>query len=277
MSEIKDFFKIGIYDTGAQLMDYISYKIDVILVGRLFGLEVLGLYNMGKELAMKVMKVINPIINSVTIPILAKLQNEPEKIKINYSRIISIIAFINIPVLIALSIFSEEVVNIFFSEKYTSAATFVRILAFWGIFASIGEPAGNLVIAKGRTDIKFIWTIVRFVCAPITIYIASFFNVNAVAYSQVILQLFFFFIYWYIMIKPLSGLNILEYVASFSNSIICAVIASIPTLIFVINVVIEQQLIYLIIGCGIFAITYLIFTYLTNKKLINFFFSIIKK
>ena len=28
MAEIKDFFKIGIYDTGAQLMDYISYKID---------------------------------------------------------------------------------------------------------------------------------------------------------------------------------------------------------------------------------------------------------
>lgn len=277
MAEIKDFFKIGIYDTGAQLMDYISYKIDVILVGRLFGLEVLGLYNMGKELAMKVMKVINPIINSVTIPILAKLQNEPEKIKINYSRIISIIAFINIPVLIALSIFSEEVVNIFFSEKYASAATFVRILAFWGIFASIGEPAGNLVIAKGRTDIKFIWTIVRFVCAPITIYIASFFDVNAVAYSQVILQLFFFFIYWYIMIKPLSGLNILEYVASFSNSIICAAIASIPTLLLVMNVTIEQQLIYLIFGCGIFAITYLIFTYLTNKKLINFLFSIIKK
>lgn len=79
------------------------------------------------------------------------------------------------------------------------------------------------------------------------------------------------------MIKPLSGLNILEYVASFSNSIICAAIASIPTLLLVMNVTIEQQLIYLIFGCGIFAITYLIFTYLTNKKLINFFFSIIKK
>ena len=277
MAEIKDFFKIGIYDTGAQLMDYISYKIDVILVGRLFGLEVLGLYNMAKELSLKVMKMISPIINSVATPILAKLQNEPEKIKLNYSRILAFIGFVNIPILIALSIFSEEVVSVFFSEKYANAATFVRILAFWGIFASIGNPAGNLVIAKGRTDISFKWTIIRFICAPITIYIASFFNVEAVAYSQVILQFVFFLIYWYMMIWPLSGLNLLEYVGSFFNSIICAAFASIPTLLYTMNIRLESQLLYLIIGCAIFSVTYLIATYITNKRLTNFFIGLIKK
>ena len=277
MTEIKDFFKIGIYDTGAQLMDYISYKIDVILVGRLFGLEVLGLYNMGKELALKTMKMINPIINSVATPILAKLQNEPDKIKLNYSRILSFVGFINIPILIALSIFSEEVVSVFFSEKYANAATFVRILAFWGIFASIGNPAGNLVVAKGRTDLSFKWTIVRFTCAPLAIYIASFFNVEAVAYSQVLLHFIFFLIYWAMMIKPLAGLNLYEYVTSFSSSIICAAIASIPTLIFTINFTIETQLIYLIIGCAIFAITYIICSYFTNKKIMDFLKSILNK
>lgn len=277
LSDIKDFFKIGIYDTGTQLMDYISYKIDVILVGRLFGLEVLGLYNMAKELSLKVMKMISPIINSVATPILAKLQNEPEKIKLNYSRILSFVGFINVPILIALSIFSEEVVTLFFSNKYADAATFVRILAFWGIFASIGNPAGNLVISKGRTDISFKWTIIRFICAPITIYLASFFNVEAVAYSQVILQFVFFLIYWYMMIWPLSSLNLFEYIGSFSNSIVCAVIASVPTLLFALNVTLEPQLAYLIVGCAIFAVTYLIFTYITNKKLINFFVGLIKK
>lgn len=277
MSEIKDFFKIGIYDTGAQLMDYISYKIDVILVGRLFGLEVLGLYNMGKELALKTMKMINPIINSVATPILAKLQNEPDKIKLNYSRILSFVGFINIPILVALSIFSEEVVNIFFSEKYANAASFVRILAFWGIFASIGNPAGNLVVAKGRTDLSFKWTIVRFSCAPLAIYIASFFSVEAVAYSQVLLHFIFFLIYWYLIIKPLAGLSLYEYVTSFSNSIVCSIIASLPTLIFAMNVILANQLVYLIVGCAIFAVTYLTFTYITNKKLINFFLGLIKK
>lgn len=277
MTEIKDFFKIGIYDTGAQLMDYISYKIDVILVGRLFGLEVLGLYNMGKELALKTMKMINPIINSVATPILAKLQNEPDKIKINYSRILSLIGFINIPILIALSIFSEEVVNLFFSDKYANAATFVRILAFWGIFASIGNPAGTLAVAKGRTDIQFKWTIIRFICAPITIYIASFFNVEAIAYSQVILQLFFFFVYWYIMIWPLSGLKVYEYINSFSNSVMCALIASVPTIIFAQNIYLKSELLLLLLGCTIFSVVYIFSSFLINKNLVSFIRGVIRR
>ena len=79
------------------------------------------------------------------------------------------------------------------------------------------------------------------------------------------------------MIKPLSGLNLFEYVASFSNSILCAAIASVPTILFAVNISMESQLAYLITGCAIFASTYLIFTYITNKKLINFFVSLIKK
>lgn len=276
-TEIKDFFKIGIYDTGTQLLDYISYKIDVMLVGRLFGLEVLGLYNMGKELALKAMKMLNPIINSVATPILAKLQNEPDKIKLNYSRILSIVGFINIPILVALSIFSDEVVSVFFSEEYANAATFVRILAFWGIFASIGNPAGNLVVAKGRTDISFVWTIMKSLFAPLAIYIASFFNVEAVAYSQVILRIIFFFVYWRMMIRPLADLKLSEYIASFSNSVICAGIASVPTILFSVYVTLENKLLDLIIGCAIFAIIYLSLSYFIDKSLVSFLKNIMKK
>lgn len=277
MAEIKDFFKIGIYDTGAQLLNYVSYKIDVMLIGRLFGLEVLGIYNMGKELAMKVMKIINPILSSVATPILAKLQNDPDKIKINYSRILSFIGFINIPILIALSIFSEEVVTIFFSEKYADAAFFVRILSFWGIFASLGDPAGYLVVAKGRTDLSFKWTIIRCTVAPIVVCIASLFDVEAIAYSQLLLRIVFFFVYWYILVGPLSDLSLSEYIGTFFPSVVCAMIASLPTFLFTTNIIIDSQLLYLIIGCLIFAITYLLAAYFINNKFIKFLISLISK
>lgn len=277
MAEIKDFFKIGIYDTGAQLMDYISYKIDVLLIGRLFGLEVLGLYNMGKELALKVMKMLNPIVSSVATPILSKLQNEPDKIKLNYSRILLFLTTINFPVLFALFVFAEPVVNIFFSDKYADAAVFVRILSIWGMFATIGNPAGNLVIAKGRTDLSFKWTIIRFCCAPVAIYIASFFNVEAVAYSQVILQFAFFFIYWKMMIYPLSDLNLWEYIGSFSKPFICGLIAMLPTLLYAYYVTLPVELIYLIVGCVLFSVIYLLSTWFINKPIVTFFTSLIKK
>lgn len=76
------------------------------------------------------------------------------------------------------------------------------------------------------------------------------------------------------MVRPLAGLNLYEYINSFSNSILCAIIAAIPTIIFAMNVNLESQLLYLIIGCAIFAVIYLIVTYFTNKRLVDFFKSL---
>jgi O-antigen/teichoic acid export membrane protein len=145
------------------------------------------------------------------------------------------------------------------------------------MFATIGNPAGNLVIAKGRTDLSFKWTIIRFCCAPVVIYLASIFNVEAVAYSQVILQFIFFFVYWKMMIYPLSDLNLWEYIGSFSKPFICGLIAIIPTLIYAYYVTLPIELVFLIVGCGIFSVIYLISTWFINKPIVTFFKSLLKK
>lgn len=275
-SEIKDFFRIGLYDTGAQLMDYLSYKVDVLLVGKFFGMETLGLYNMGKELALKTMKVIAPIINPIITPILAKMQDDDSAVKMNYLRLLNFISFLNFPILMALCVFAEPVVHLFFSAKYADAAVFVQILCFWGLFASIGNPAGNLVIAKGRTDLSFKWTIIRFCCVPITVYLSSFFSVNAIAYSQVLLQLVFFVIYWRMLIYPLTEITLREYVGAMSHSFFCAIIAAIPSLLFSYYWQVYNFL-GLLLGCFLFGVIYLLSTYYFNRNQYQLLISLIKK
>lgn len=279
-SEIKDYVKIGLYDTGAQLMDYLSYKIDVLLVGKFFGTETLGLYNMGKEMALKTMKLIGPIINGVATPILSKLQKDLESIKTNYIRILNVISFINFPILLALFVFATPVVRLLLSSKYIDAAPFLRILCFWGIFASTGNPAGNLVVAKGRTDLSFRWTVVRFACAPLAVFIASKFSPIAIAYSQVALQCVFFFIYWRILIYPLSEITLKEYIGAFANGFLCAAIASGVSLVW--RYIGQMSAwfsgnpwIDLIGGCVIFGVVYLLSSFFLNKKTLDFFKSLI--
>ena len=282
-AEIKDYFKIGLYDTGAQLMDYLSYKVDVLLVGKFFGMEGLGLCNMGKEMALKTMKLIGPIINAVATPILSKLQKDVEAIKTNYLRILNVISFINFPILLALFIFADPVVRLFLSSKYMGAATFLKILCFWGIFASIGNPAGNLVVAKGRTDLSFRWTVVRFCCAPLAVFAASFFSINAVAYSQVILQGIFFFIYWRILIYPLSDIKLGEYVGSLSRALLCSIIAMVPALLWhyvglqYSGWFSRNPWIDLVGGCAVYGVTYLLATWFFNKGIIEFVYSLLPR
>ena len=68
--------KIGLYQTGTQIVDYLASKIDVLLIGRFLNMDVLGVYSLAKELLHKLINIINSIAVSVTTPILAKKQND---------------------------------------------------------------------------------------------------------------------------------------------------------------------------------------------------------
>ena len=85
-SEITDLFKIGGYQLGMQVIDYMAAKADIFLIGRFFGQELLGVYNLAKELVMKVVQVINPMVTSVAAPAFARFQDDKERMRLSYRK-----------------------------------------------------------------------------------------------------------------------------------------------------------------------------------------------
>lgn len=268
-AEIRDMFHIGMWDTGTQIFNYISYKLDVLLIGKLFGMETLGLYNIGKELAMKAFKMLASVLGPVLAPLLSKFQNDLALLESYYLQLIRTVSFICFPVLIALSIFAEPAIELLFSAKYAGSAPFVSILCYWAIFSCIGGFAGNLVIATGRTDLEFKWTIVRLICVPLAVVIASFFSPIAIAWSQVGLQCFFFFIYWRMVIYTTARIPLSHYLLSLCPALICAVIAAIPALVFH-RCLDLNSWVDLIGGCAIFASVYLLMSWWVNRRMFVF-------
>lgn len=275
-SEIKDYFRIGAYEQGKQILDYIAYRIDILLIGRFFGMDDLGIYNLGKELILKPMKMINPIITQVATPIFAKLQGDAEAFKKNYIRVLNVLGFINFPILAILFILAEPITAVVYGKNLMDVAIFVQIMSLWGIFATIGNPAGILTVAKGRTDLSFKWTIVRVATAPIAIYIASFYSIEAVAYSQVILQVIFFWFYWRILIYPLSGILFRNYVGAVSSALISSLMA--VGSVFILQLLYKGEILEnLIFGLLLFSLVYLGATFVMNRQIISLARSMILK
>lgn len=267
-AEIRDMFHIGMWDTGSQLLNYICYKLDVLLVGKLFGMEVLGLYNIGKELAMKAFKMIGAMLGPVLAPLLSKFQDDLRALEDNYLMIVRSVAFVCFPILVALSIFAEPAIELLFSAKYAGSAPYVSILCYWAIFSSFDGFAGNLVIATGRTDLEFRWTVVRMICVPTAVVVASFFSPIAIAWAQVALQCFFFFIYWRMLIYATARIPLSHYVGAFSPAVICSVVAAVPSLLF--HFFANQNAwVDLIGGCAIFAVVYMLVSWWVNRRMFD--------
>lgn len=209
--ETKPFLKIGSYQVGGQVVNYFNRDLDVLIIGKFFGAELLGGYSLAKQLVYRPAQVLNPIFTRVASPILAKFQSNVLVLKKNYFRLLNLVVSVNIPIYLAIVAFAPWVVFILYGPDYSNIVILVRILSFYMLFRAIGNPIGSLVIATGRTDLEFYWNLITLIIMPITVIIGAQFSLQGVAVCLTIAMIIMLFPSWYFLVRRLLGATFIEY------------------------------------------------------------------
>lgn len=210
-SETKPFLKIGMYQVGGQVVNYFNRDLDILIIGKFFSPEILGGYSLAKQLVMRPMQILNPILSKVASPTLAKFQDNVENLKRNYLRLINIIASINIPAYLLVFIFAPWIVEILYGNGFENIVILVRILSVYMLIRSVNSPVGSLVIATGRTDIEFYWNIFTLLVTPICIYAGSQFGIIGAALGITLAAFMLFLPAWKLMIYEMTNATLKEY------------------------------------------------------------------
>lgn len=256
LKEIKDIFKIGSWQLAAQILDFISSKIDIMIIGRFFSMDDLGVYNIAKELIIRPFLIINGISASVFSAVFAKVQDDISVIKANFAKLVRVISLICTPIYIGMFVFADFIVAILYSPDFSEVAIFIRILALTGIASAITSQGGVLQVALGRTDLGFRWTIVRIILSTLVLFITCFYGIYAVAYGQLFLGGISLFIFFYLIIKPiLQDVTLNFYLDLFKKTFVLACIEAIP--LFIILYFISNSWIVSVLCIVIFVINYL--------------------
>ena len=259
--DIKSMIGFGMFQMGERSINYFNSQFDTILIGKLLGAESLGVYTIAKTLVMKPAQIINPIITKVTFPVMAKVQDDEIKLRNIYLKTINYLCSINAPIYIAIAVLAEPVVLLLFGDKWLDAVPILQILSVYYILRSTGNPIGALQLAKGRADLGFYWNALMFLFFPVTIYLGSFYGLQGVAYSLVLLSIIFSIPNWYFMVRPLCGAKFKEYFYQILQPVIISSLSA------VIGVLSFFWISNMLVGTFVFLVTSLI-TYL----FLNIFF-----
>ncbi len=224
--EIKDFLTFGLYQMGQNSIVYFNSQFDVILIGKLLGTEALGVYNLTKQLVMRPTQVVNPIIMNVSFPVMAKVQDDINKLKSIYLRILKTLSFIVFPIYIFFFISAPFLIPFLFDEKWNNAIGVFQILSIYALIRAISSPAGSLLLSKGRADIGFYWSLAGFFALPISIYIGSSYNIEGVAFSLLIYQLVFFYFNWFFIVNKMCQAKFYEYLYSMASPLIISALSA---------------------------------------------------
>lgn len=224
--KITPMISFGMFQMGERSINYFNSQFDVILIGKLLGVEALGIYTVAKNLSMRPAQIINPIINKVAFPVMAKVQDDMTQLKTIYLKTINYLSSVNFPIYILLALLAEPLILILFGEKWHDSIIILQILSIYSALRSTGNPIGSLQLAKGRADLGFYWNFGLFFFIPLTIYIGSYWGLNGVAYSLLGLMIFLTIPGWYFMVKPLCGAGFIEYFRQILQPLILAIVGA---------------------------------------------------
>jgi O-antigen/teichoic acid export membrane protein len=140
----------GWMSTCNNLMVFLAWNADNILLGRFWGADALGLYGRAYQLATMPVHQLNGAITGVAFSALARMQNDPDRLAGSFLRGFSIIVSLTIPVTICCALFAQEIVVVLLGTKWIEAAPIFRLLAPTALVFALVNPLSWLVMSTGR-------------------------------------------------------------------------------------------------------------------------------
>lgn len=254
--------KIGVYQTGTRILDFLSGKLDVMIIGKLLGTEALGVYDLAKELVFKLVDFVRSVVSKVALPILSNNNNDDNAVKSRFLLITKSVAFLCIPICITVAVFSRDAVIIMYGKNYVDAAPLVSVFAIVTIFTSITSFFDMLGIAKGRTDLNFKNTIYRILVSTPVIILTALISIEAVAWGQLGVTFIMVVIIWFVVVQNTYPMSFKEFFSQFSSLLIVMSVVAVVSalLIYVFNILgfvdnwLVRFVLYLTLYCVLVAI-----------------------
>lgn len=220
--------KFGAWLTADSIINYVNTNLSTLVLARILGASIAGGYNLAYNVAVVPPMKLNPIITRVLFPAFAKIQDDTDKLRLNFYKLLSIVGIINFPALLGLLVVSNNFVPLVFGEKWQFITPILQLLCVVGLLRSIGNPIGSLLMAKARVDISFKFNVFK-TCLFIPAIIVGGYLAGAlgVTLGFLFVQVVNTVLSYFIMIKPVLGSSYRQYI----QSIWLPFYLSIPTIV----------------------------------------------
>ncbi|WP_299714635.1 MOP flippase family protein [uncultured Tenacibaculum sp.] len=203
IEETKPFLKIGIYQIGGQIINYFNRDLDVLVIGKFFGTDILGGYSLAKQLIRRPLQIVGPVLNRVSMSIFPRFQDNNRKLIEYFKKLFTITGILNAMIYGSMVILAHWLVLLFYGERLLDIVPYVQLFALVTYLRAMAGNTGILVVTTGRTDYNFVWNIIITFIIPIAIYLGALVSIEIVILSLGIVQLLLLIPNWYIFFHRL--------------------------------------------------------------------------
>ena len=168
---VRPMVKFGIHQTGFNLLNFANRNFDNVLIGRFVSDAALGFYTQAYRLLLLPMTQINGPVSAVVVPVLSRLQDQPERYARFYYQAIAAITFIGMPIISFLLVDARPVVLLVLGPNWLEVVPIFQALGVAAFVGTFNVAWGWVYISLGRTGRQLKWQVLA--STPVTF--AAFF------------------------------------------------------------------------------------------------------
>lgn len=151
---IRNLNKYSLNLLGNQIFQYWTKNLDNLLIGKFIGAGALGIYSRSYSLLAYRVNSISKILSNVLFPTLSSIQDDNERVKKIFLKVLKVICFVIFPLIVGLYVTAENIIFLLFGEKWMEMVPVFKALSVFGFALAIGSVHGNFYMAKGKTGLQ---------------------------------------------------------------------------------------------------------------------------
>ena len=194
MKSFKELFGFGSKLLLSGLLDTIYKNIYYIVIGRVYTSAQLGQYTRAEQFNTIFSSNLTSVVQRVSYPVLSSIQDEPERLKEAYRRVIKITMLITFACMLGLAAVAKPLIIILIGEKWLLAVYFLQIICFSGMLYPLHAINLNILQVKGRSDLFLKLEVIKKIIAIVPIIVGVFCGIEYMLWGSVLTSFIAYFL-----------------------------------------------------------------------------------
>ena len=190
----KEMFDFGWKLLVSGLINTIWTEIYQVIIGKFYQPQTLGQYTRAQQFSSIFSSNLTSIIQRVSYPVFSQLQDDKERLKSGYKRIIKITMLVSFVLMLGLAAIAKPMILVLIGDKWLPAVPFLQILCFNMMLYPLHSINLNMLQVQGRSDLFLKLEIVKKIVGVIPLCLGIFVNIYYMLIGSVFVGFFSYFL-----------------------------------------------------------------------------------
>lgn len=170
------------------LMDTIYNNIYFLIIGKYYSAVQLGQYTRAEQFNSIFSSNLTSVVQRVSYPVLCNIQDEDERLKLTYRRVIKATMLVAFTCMLGLAAIAKPLILLTIGEKWLQSVTYLQIICFAGMLQPLHAINLNMLMVKGRSDLFLRLEIIKKAIAVVPICLGVFYGIELMLWGSVFIS-----------------------------------------------------------------------------------------